>query len=129
MRQHDSDRSIITAGTLPSGGANCYSTHPHGLQYCHAYSTMHTYVIQSTGEKLLLIRNPWARNYYNGEWKWGSSKWTAEAKNVVNYDSIEKEGGFFFMSYDEYYVGFSLTSVNLDTSSMHQDYFLMFDDP
>jgi hypothetical protein len=42
---------------------------------------------------------------------------------------VTQDGGFFFMSYDEYWQGFSLTSVNYDTSDMHQDYFLMFDDP
>jgi hypothetical protein len=75
-----------------------------------------------------LVRNPWARNNYNGEWRFGSSKWTSDARAACNYDEVEKEGGYFFMSYDEYYSGFSLTSINLDTSDMHQDYFLMFDD-
>jgi hypothetical protein len=32
------------------------------------------------------------------------------------------------MSMDEYYEGFALTSMNYDTSDMHQDYFLMLDD-
>lgn len=32
------------------------------------------------------------------------------------------------MSMDEYYEGFALTSMNYDTSDMHQDYFLMIDD-
>ena len=77
---------------------------------------------------MLLVRNPWARNNYNGKWEFGKSKWTSEAKEVCDYDNVVKEGGFFFMSMDEYYDGFALTSMNYDTSDMHQDYFLMIDD-
>ena len=128
IREHDGKRNIITAGALPPRGGNCYTKHPTGLQYCHAYSTMHTYVIPSTGEKVLLMRNPWKRNNYNGRWDFGSAKWTAEAREVCKYDEVPTDGGFFFMSMDEYYDGFALTSMNYDTSNMHQDYFLMIND-
>ena len=128
MRMHDGKKNIMTAGALPPRGGNCYTKHPTGLQYCHAYSTMNTYVIPSTGEKVVLVRNPWKRNNYNGKWEFGSYKWTAEAKQVCKYDEVPHDGGFFFMSMEEYFEGFANTSMNYDTSSMHQDYFLMLDD-
>jgi hypothetical protein len=74
------------------------------------------------------MRNPWAINHYNGEWDFGSSKWTAEAMEACNYDDVPTDGGFFFMSMDEYFDGFEITSMNYDTSDMHQDYFLMLND-
>ena len=89
---------------------------------------MHTYIIPSTGERVLLVRNPWKRNNYHGEWDFGKAKWTAEAREVCKYDEVPTDGGYFFMSMDEYYDGFALTSMNYDTSNMHQDYFLMLDD-
>lgn len=75
------------------------------------------------------MRNPWAKHAYNGEWKWSSAKWTPEAKEVCEIDKIPQNGGYFFVSYDEYLEHFGSTSVNYDTTGWHQGYFLMFDDP
>ena len=110
IKSHDDDKNILTAGVLPLDG-NCYATHPTGLQYCHAYSTVHTYEFTENGktERLVLVRNPWGHNNYNGEYRWGSSKWTKKAKDAVNYQELYQQGGFFMMSLDEYYEGIYVT--------------------
>ena len=43
---------------------------------------------QEKEERVVLVRNPWASNRYNGAWEWGNSKWTAKAKEVTGYDDI-----------------------------------------
>jgi len=130
IKAHNDDNNIITMGILPPAGEGCYSEHPTGLQYCHAYSTIHTYEWTKNGkeERVVLVRNPWASNYYNGKWTWDSNKWNKKAKEAVGYDEIHKEGGYFFMDWEEYFEGVTVTSMNYDTYDWNLDYFLMLDD-
>ena len=113
------------------------STHAHpdgdkannadGLPYSHAYTVLGVNKL-TTGQRLVRLRNPWAKDAFTGDWSDSSPLWTDELRAEVGVDR-EDEDGIVFMSLDDF-VGdnFSQTTVNFNVEDMHHSYFLVIDD-
>ena len=71
---------MITAGTptfWPMGVDN------QGLVWGHAYTVLSTVVVtdaNGVSTRLVKLRNPLARDYFNGDWSDSSDKWTDDLK-------------------------------------------------
>ena len=92
----------------------------------------HSYVIQktvkiSTGQRLVQMRNPWAREVWDGAWSDTSSLWTTKLKKEVGFE--KKDEGIFYMSIEDLYDRTEATYINYDTTNWTLGYFAMFDDP
>lgn len=64
-----------------------------GLVTLHSYSIIE--IQEYLTEKLLLIRNPWGRHEFKGDWSDGSNKWTPDAKRKLKWE--DKDDGCFWM--------------------------------
>ena len=71
--------SAGTIGSSSSGGDQV--TNDCGIARMHAYSILESFVIldaNSQEHKMLMIRNPWGKTYYTGEWNYRDARWTDE---------------------------------------------------
>lgn len=84
-----------------------------GLEPAHAYTILDAVtVIEANGKKweLLKMRNPWAREQYEGAWSDLDGRWTAALKAQVNFQDAN-EGVFFLPvetfrhAFPYYYIG------------------------
>ena len=76
-----------------------FKNREYGLSPSHAYTTVG--VTTYNGEKLVLLRNPWGTEKYNGPWSdKDSAKWTADAKAALKH--THKNDGLFYMPFDIY---------------------------
>jgi len=96
-----------------------------GLAESHAYTVLGCAIL-SNGQKLVKMRNPWSSETFKGDWSRNSDKWTPELKAEVGEDGADD--GVFFMSLVDFHSNFSSTSINLDTTGMHNAYILKLND-
>ena len=73
------------------------------------------------------MRNPWAREVWDGAWSDTSSLWTTKLKKEVGFE--KKDEGIFYMSIEDLYDRTEATYINYDTTNWTFGYFAMFDDP
>lgn len=88
-----------------------------GLSGNHAYSLLAAYEIDnskgyprlvnhkekgsSTNERIVKLRNPWAKGEWNGPWRDNDrTKWTPQMRQLLNHG--EKDDGVFFMPFDKF---------------------------
>jgi len=83
-----------------------------GLVDMHAYSLIGTNIVtlkNGKEERLLQIRNPWARFEWNGKWNDKDPLWDEYKSQVPAYEN--KDDGNFFMRFDDFDKFFYLTSI------------------
>ena len=101
LKDSDEKKYILGAGT--SGSGNHDLKNELGLSQSHAYSVIGCYELKD-GEgnvvhKLLMLRNPWGFETYNGPWHDGDSRWDGggfgvDYKTQVPYYA-QDDGKFF----------------------------------
>lgn len=74
----------------------------------HAYTVLGVAVYK--GEKLVKIRNPWGVEEYTGAWSEKSSKWTQDARKVLNHPDLND--GIFFVPMSLYKTVFEFTNTS-----------------
>ncbi|KAL4483298.1 hypothetical protein ABPG72_007940 [Tetrahymena utriculariae] len=79
----------------------------NGLVANHAYSILE--VRQFGQQKLIKLKNPWAKTEWKLDWSDESTCWTEELKQKVNLEV--KDDGVFWMSFEDFYQNFSYVSV------------------
>jgi len=90
-------------------------THEHaGLITGHAYSILGAIKL-STGDKLLKIRNPWAREEYNGPFRDDDPAWTDALKKEAGL--VAADDGVFHIPVADFYKAFTTYTV-----AMYQDW-------
>jgi calpain-15 len=66
-----------------------------GLVEDHCYSLLDIREVQ--GHKLCLLRNPWSRFEWKGDWSDQSRLWTQEIKQAVNFNADGDDGEFWMV--------------------------------
>jgi len=91
----------------------------HGMISGHAYSLIGAYLEESSGLRLLKLRNPWGTGEWTGDWSDDSDKWTAETRKLVDF--TEADDGIFHMCFDDYVKNYVTTSicVTVDMDEYH----------
>ena len=79
-----------------------------------------------SGQKLLLLRNPWARETYNGRWSDNDPLWSLE--DMIYREIPQRNDGLFYIGLEQYLDVMDFTYVNYDTSFWHHSYFMLWDD-
>ena len=118
IKQMKSRRHLITAKSNADPGDN--------LIFGHSYVIMDQLQLK-TGERLLLLRNPWGWEEFDGRWSDFDRLWTKEAKKQRGIP--QRDDGLFYISVEDYVKHMDYTYVNYDTTDYYQDYFMMWDDP
>ena len=124
LTDEKAEHSMITAGSYIGTGSD-KDTNEVGLAYSHAYSILETIEL-STGDRLLALRNPWAREAFNGTWSDTSDAWTDELREEANH--LSNNDGKFFISIEDYIKYLEYTTVSFDVSEAYQAYFLRLND-
>jgi len=57
-----------------------------------------------------MLRNPWGKFEWQGDWSDNDSQWTDEMKEECNF--ISEDDGSFWMSFDDFQKIFSRIAVN-----------------
>ena len=68
-----------------------------GIQGGHAYSVLRA--VNYGKERLVMLKNPWGKSEWNGPWSDGSSQWTSQAIQDLNYTF--GDDGVFWMRYSD----------------------------
>ena len=76
--------------------------------------------------RLVLVRNPWGVETYEGRWSDTSDLWTDDL--LAQADHTIRNDGDHYMLFEDYYKQMEYTDVNLNTSNMHHSGILMEDD-
>jgi hypothetical protein len=125
LQGHDFANEIITSAALSrSTGCN--------LVLGHAYTTLR--VLELTdGTRLVKVRNPWGSEQWTCDWRDSDNvNWTAERRAEAETAHTQENpvnDGVFWVSFEDYVQHFEVTMISYDTEKLHQDYFLMLDDP
>lgn len=104
-----------------------------GIAGSHAYSLLEVYEIDKltkkiipykqrkvipdkNKDKIVKLRNPWAKGEWNGDWSDNSSKWTPELRQILGIG--RKDDGVFFMDY----ANFSKYFIDVQICYFHDKY-------
>mmetsp|Transcript_3680 Transcript_3680/g.3608 ORF Transcript_3680/g.3608 Transcript_3680/m.3608 type:complete len:416 (-) Transcript_3680:276-1523(-) len=79
-----------------------------GLIPGHAYSIISAF--EKVGQKLLMLRNPWGKFEWDGDWSDKSNKWTSEMIQAFN-PVLDEEDGTFWMCFDDFVSNFDSLDV------------------
>ena len=99
ISEQKTQNSMVTTGSF-FGSGNNQEQNEVGLAYSHAYSVMDAIQL-SNGERLLVLRNPWGKETFNGTYSDSSSKWTDELR--LEAEHVESNDGKFFITIGEYH--------------------------
>ena len=105
---------MITAQTSGANGLNHDSKDDLGIAYLHAYSVLGTEQL-SNGQKLIMVRNPWGREDYHGDWSdWEeeSDLWTDAFKAEIDY--VQANDGVWYITAEDFYQHMEQTTSNPD---------------
>ena len=76
--------------------------------------------------RLVQMRNPWKREYFNVTWSYQSDEWTEElllqARNEIKND------GIYFISIEDFVKNFKTTTVVHDVTDWHRSNFTHTDE-
>ena len=114
---------MVTCASHTGSGYDTDTNHI-GVPNRHAFTVNGT-VELSNGEKLIQIRNPWGSEKYSGPWSDYDWNWTEEYKQEAG--QVIADDGLWWIDAKNYHESFSKTSVNIDTTYMHQSYYALFD--
>ena len=67
--------------------------------------------------RLVKVRNPWGSEVYSGPWCDECAEWddvSQEVKDSLSFTSAND--GVFYISVEDYHLGFTGTSINFDVS-------------
>ena len=97
------------------------------------FITNHSYVILTTkqldsGERLILLRNPWGTDMYRHEYADSSGEWT-NAKLQQRDIPVDDQDGLFYVKVEDFFASLDSTFINYDTTDWFPSSFLMLDDP
>jgi len=84
-----------------------------GLVDAHAYSLIKAREVKLFGgktERILLIRNPWGKKEWNGDWSDNSKQWTSSLKKQVP-EYVNKDDGCFWINFKDYDAFFYITTI------------------
>eukprot|EP01029_Cantina_marsupialis_P017185 TRINITY_DN3858_c0_g1_i1.p1 TRINITY_DN3858_c0_g1~~TRINITY_DN3858_c0_g1_i1.p1 ORF type:complete len:951 (+),score=238.09 TRINITY_DN3858_c0_g1_i1:136-2988(+) len=88
-----------------------------GLVSGHAYAVLDAK--EACGVKLLRVKNPWARQSWNGKYSANDSvNWTSALKRALQYDQMremEKDNGIFWIDFDSVITNFAELFFNWNT--------------
>ena len=115
--------NMISGSTASVPGGNTERS-ANGITQDHVYTILGC--VEVEGEKLIRIRNPWGREYYQGPWYDQSNLWTDSIKGQVDY--VDENDGIFFIGYLAYHSEFEGTQISYDTTNLKQAYYLVEDD-
>jgi len=91
---------LVTIST-PQG--NLAELKKFGLEDGHAYAVLDVRKTK-TGNRLMRVKNPWAKDRFQGTWSpWDSKNWTKELQTELNYDAIKarnSDDGIFWIDFD-----------------------------
>jgi len=95
-------------------------TKAQGLAVYHSYALLDAKEVdvglEKKKERVIKIKNPWGYNHWKGRWGDNSSCWTAEAKEVLEYDPTKKvKDGVFWIGLEDlnhYFQHFNACQAN-----------------
>lgn len=117
-------QGMVSAST--PGSSNSGRTESN-LAQNHVYTVLDSFVAESNGQRLLRIRNPWGREYYDGPYADNdTANWDAALQAQVSY--VDDNDGTFFIDLNTYINEFEYTQTHIDTTNLHQTYHLVIDD-
>ena len=107
---------MITAGSF-IGSGNDQETNAQGVPYAHAFSILRTLTL-SNGVDLVVLRNPWGIEKFNGTWSDSDyESWTEELREEAKVAVEEWENdGKFFMSFEDYLKNMQYTTFSVNVS-------------
>ena len=96
-------QSAWQSGALLGAGSNTGSNSQDedGIVLGHAYAVIGLYEEQSSGLRLLRLRNPWGHGDWSGDWGLGSDKWTAFYRRALHQPE-ELDDGRFWMDFSHF---------------------------
>ncbi len=115
----NNNNEVMSASTYPTTDNKKKTS--SGLVLGHAYTLVGTSLVydeQGNEVKLVLLRNPWGDQEWNGDWSDKSSLWTPELRKSAQY-SDDKDDGIFYMSLQDFLKNFkysTICSVKYDAS-------------
>jgi hypothetical protein len=89
---------LIGAGTRQYRYPDPHELGRQGIEDGHAYSVLRA--VDYSGERLLMVKNPWGRTEWTGPWSDGSQEWTAQALKDLDYTFGNE--GIFWMPYTDF---------------------------
>ena len=112
LYNNDSKNAIMTTGT-PFGEGGDSDQMENGLYKSHAYSVIRAFILESTGDKLIEVRNPWGvgeiehDNGYLGKWHDKDTRWTDALREEAGHP--DKNDGVFIMDYKDFHASMAET--------------------
>ena len=119
LSAYDLKRGLMQMGTECGNGRTDY-----GLVKCHAYVILGVQTLESTGEKMVKMRNPWGVESFNGKYK--DSAMSSSVRSEL--DHTNSNDGTFWMTLDEFMNDTQYIGINYNTENWYHDYFLVLDD-
>ena len=97
------NRYILCAATIRPEGKS-HDDDIYGIRYGHAYSILDVkhYTQNGYDLKLVLLRNPWGKYEWKGDYSDNSSKWNDELKKFFNYHLVITDNGIFWLPFDDF---------------------------
>jgi hypothetical protein len=111
-----SNRNFLMFSSTHGDGRNI-----SGLVGGHAYEIVKRFEIEWKGNSKYLIfmmRNPWGKVNYAGEWKKDGSRFDDEGlRKKLDFPDLHKDEGLFYMSWDEWNAAFQSTNLIVEANS------------
>ena len=101
--------AVMGCGSFNSESGKDDSKNQHNIVYSHAYTLIDAKAKKENDLYLFMIRNPWGRIEWDGDWSDNSPLWTEEYKKYFGHNN--KDNGIFFMSVDDYVDNFEDTNI------------------
>lgn len=78
---HQADLAGYPMGMGTSGGTSDQDTNDCGIARMHAYTIISTFIMRDSygrDNKMIMIRNPWGKTNYSGQWSKSDTRWTQD---------------------------------------------------
>ena len=95
------DGDFLTASSKTKKGTTDKDASPNGIFFGHAYSVLNLEEHKPSGLKLILLRNPWGRGEWKGDYSDNDPKWTPELCTHLK-KTASKDNGVFFMTIEDF---------------------------
>lgn len=121
----DSHDAMISAGSKSGSGGDSRKNEV-GISYSHGFS-VHKAVQLADDTRLLQVRNPWHKEYYNGTWSDSSEVWTEEV--LAELGHTQEDDGFFYIPIEDFPLNFGAFTVARDVNNWsHSHVYVAADD-
>jgi len=87
MIEYDNKAFLMGAGSLPK---ELMPQNNMGIIPCHAYAIVD--VFECDSYKLIELKNPWGKTFWNGNWSPFSNTWTRRIREMVKQHKANKRG-------------------------------------